>query len=57
MIILTILMVLKMKKFSLFKNLTKNRSINNYQEMYFNRKPFQLNNELKKLSNDLLIII
>ena len=23
--------------------------------MYFNRKPFQLNNELKKLSNDLLV--
>ena len=43
------------KNFLYLKNLTKNRSINNYQEMYFNRKPFQLNNELKKLSNDLLV--
>lgn len=42
------------KNFLYLKNLTKNEPINNYQEIYFNRKPFELNNKLIKLSNDLL---
>ena len=42
------------KNFFYLKNINKNKLINNYQEIYFERKPFELNDSFKSLTNKLL---
>jgi len=42
------------KNFIYLKNIDKDRFLNNYQKIYFERKPFELNDKIKILTNNLL---